>query len=167
MSGARPMNPQHAGDAALLAFKAECRGALGENLSPDEIAEVCMVDPSMVSRWFSKTCRDSIGPDNIVMLASDPRTVRYARALVAYQARELGDVLVDTGAVARALDVASTARTVKEASEALSARVSVLSNRTPANLLAFAKEADEAVRELASDAAAARREAAVPVRRIA
>lgn len=66
----RPMNPEHPADAALLAYKAECHRVLAHHgLDQDDVADACLVDPSMVSRWLSKRCRDGLGVEHLDLLA--------------------------------------------------------------------------------------------------
>jgi hypothetical protein len=68
--GQRPINVAHPGDAAMLAWKKALRLALAEHDLEDlDIAAVCLVDASMVSRWKSRACRDVLGVAHLAMLA--------------------------------------------------------------------------------------------------
>lgn len=85
----RPMNPAHPADAMLLDFKSALRNAMHTHgVEPIDLADVCMVDPSIVSHWCSRKSRASIGPDGIALAASKYPT--FARDLMRWFADHCG-----------------------------------------------------------------------------
>lgn len=81
----RAIAPSHPGDAWLVEYKQAIASSLIKNdIDQHDLAEVCLVDPSMVSRWLSKRCRDALSAEHIKLL--EPRFPALHEDIVAWLA---------------------------------------------------------------------------------